>query len=46
MKPHCQNEKAIRTFVRRLELDPEKKEIRVAFDPDNVVHRYGAGSGT
>jgi len=36
----------IRTFVRHLEMDPEKEEIRVSFYPDNVVHSIGGGGGS
>lgn len=35
----------IRTFIRQMELDPEKKEVRVVFYPD-LVHSIGVGDGT
>ncbi len=31
----------IRTFIKGLEMDPEKKEIRVTFYPDSIVHSIG-----
>ena len=38
--------KLLRTFTRQNEFDPKKKEVRVQFYPDNVVHRIGAAGGT
>lgn len=38
--------KLVRTFVRQIELDPEMKEVRVQFYPDNIVHSIGAAEGT
>ena len=35
----------LRTFIRHLEMDPEKNEVRVEFYPDHVMQSGGAGSG-
>jgi hypothetical protein len=38
-----ERKKLIRTFIKRLELDPKTKEIRVEFYPDDIVKSIGAG---
>ncbi|PKM77829.1 MAG: hypothetical protein CVU90_05105 [Firmicutes bacterium HGW-Firmicutes-15] len=35
--------KLIRTFIKCLEMDPEKKEIRITLYPDSIVHSIGVG---
>ncbi len=41
-----ERKRLIRTFVHRLELDPEKKEVRVSFYADPQVHSFGVRRGT
>lgn len=40
-----EKKKLIKTFIRKIELDPVKKEVRVMFFPD-LVHSIGVGRGT
>ena len=44
--PTSEWKRLVHTFVRNLELDANKKEVRVSFYPDTSVFCLGVGSGT